>query len=75
MPETNFVAVVAWIKKSSKQFVPLLGRHWTGRFACSMNFPYSNEWNGNFYETKQVRPIFVDETNEIVVITVYTYFF
>ena len=40
-----------------------------------MNFPYSNEWNGKFYETKQVRPVFVDEPNEIVVITVYTYFF
>ena len=29
-----------------------------------MNFSYSNEWNGKFYETKQVRPIFVDESNE-----------
>lgn len=27
------------------------------------------------YATKQVRPVFVDEANEIVVITVYTYYF
>ena len=46
-----------------------------GRSACSMNFSYANEWNGKVYETKQVRPIFVDESDEIVVITVYTYFF
>ena len=26
------------------------------------------------YATKQVRPIFVEEANEIVVITVYTYY-
>ena len=42
---------------------------------CSKNFPYSNEWNGKIYETKQVQPIFVDEPTEIVVVTVYTYFF
>ena len=45
------------------------------RFACSRNFPYRNEWNGKFYQTKQVRPIFADEPNEIVVVTVYTFFF
>ena len=46
-----------------------------GRFACRRNFPYFNEWNGKLYETKQVQPIFADEAAEIVVVTVYTYFF
>lgn len=46
-----------------------------GRFACRKNFPYDAEWNRKIYDTKQVRPIFVDEPNEIVVVTVYTYFF
>lgn len=46
-----------------------------GRLACSMDFPYHNEWNGKMYETKQVRPVFVDEPDELVVITVYTYYF
>ena len=46
-----------------------------GRLACRKNFPYHDEWNGKVYETKQVRPIFVDEADEIVVVTVYSYFF
>jgi hypothetical protein len=32
-------------------------------------------WNGTFYATKRVRPIFVEDRAEIVVVTVYTYFF
>lgn len=32
-------------------------------------------WNKRVYTTKQVRPIFVEESNEIVVITVYVYYF
>jgi len=27
------------------------------------------------HETKQVRPVFVEEDEEIVVVTVYTYYF
>ena len=46
-----------------------------GRFACNRDFPYHSEWNGKMYETKQVRPIFVDEPSEIVVVTVYTYYY
>jgi hypothetical protein len=30
---------------------------------------------GKRYATKQVRPIFVEEEREIVVVTVYTYYF
>lgn len=40
-----------------------------------MNFPYGALWNGKMVATKQVRPIFVEEPDEIFVITVYTYFF
>jgi hypothetical protein len=40
-----------------------------------MNFPFGKEWNGKVYNTKQVRPIFVEEADEIVVVTVYTYYF
>lgn len=31
------------------------------------------EWQ--VYATKQVRPVFVEEAGEVVVITVYTYYF
>jgi hypothetical protein len=46
-----------------------------GRLECSKDFAYGKEWNGKLYTTKQVRPIFVEEASEIVVVTVYTYYF
>ncbi len=46
-----------------------------GRLQCRKNFPFGCEWNGKIYETKQVRPIFTEQTEEIIVITVYTYYF
>lgn len=46
-----------------------------GRLDCRKDFPFGQDWNGRVYATKQVRPVFVDEENEIVVITVYTYYF
>jgi len=46
-----------------------------GRLQCRKNFPFGREWNGNTYATKQVRPVFVEEASEIVVVTVYTYYF
>jgi len=45
------------------------------RLDCRKNFPFNAGWNGKHYTTKQVRPVFVEETDEIVVITVYTYYF
>jgi Domain of unknown function (DUF4258) len=45
------------------------------RWETARDFPYQEDWNGTFYTTKRVRPIFVDEPSEIVVVTVYTYFF
>ena len=46
-----------------------------GRFESRKDFAYGEQWNGRIYEFKQVRPIFVEESDEIVVITVYTYYF
>ena len=46
-----------------------------GRLECRKDYSYGRDWNGTTYATKQVRPIFVDETDEIVVITVYAYYF
>jgi len=45
------------------------------RLECRKNFAYGKEWNSRLYATKQVRPIFVEEASEIVVVTVYTYYF
>lgn len=46
-----------------------------GRFECRRNFSFNAEWNGKYYATKQVRPISADEPSEIVVVTVYVYYF
>jgi len=40
-----------------------------GRLECG------KEWNREFYATKQVRPVFVEESSELIVVTVYTYYF
>ena len=45
------------------------------RLESSKDFSYNSLWNGAYYHTKRVRPVFVDEPSEIVVVTVYTYFF
>lgn len=46
-----------------------------GRWEAVREFAYNSDWNGTFYANKRVRPIFVEEATEIVVVTVYTYFF
>ena len=51
------------------------GRAELGRIDCRKDFPFNAIWNGVHYATKQVRPIFVDEPDEIVVVTVYVYYF
>lgn len=45
------------------------------RLECRKDFASNAEWNGVWYATKQVRPIFVEEPEKIVVVTVYVYYF
>ena len=45
------------------------------RLECSKEFPFGEEWNGKHYAFRRVRPIFAEENLEIVVITVYTYYY
>lgn len=46
-----------------------------GRLECQKTFVYGREWNGKLYASKQVRPIFVNTIDEIVVVTLYSYYF
>ncbi len=46
-----------------------------GRIQCSMDIAFGSDWNGKNYETKQVNPVFVEEETEIVVITIYIFYF
>ncbi len=45
------------------------------KLECVKDFSFNKTWNNKFYKTKQVKPIFVEEDNEIVVVTVYVYYF
>lgn len=46
-----------------------------GRLLCKYNFPFDKTWQGRTYPVKQVAPVIREETDEIVVITVYTFYF
>ncbi len=45
------------------------------RYTCKYNFEYNRAWQGSFYAVKKVSPIFVESDTEIIVITVYTFYF
>ena len=45
-----------------------------GRLECRKVFRFNRLWNGRRYATKEVRPIFADERNATVVVTVYVYY-
>jgi hypothetical protein len=45
-----------------------------GRMECRKTFPFNREWNKKICANKEVRPVFVEEADEIVVVTVYTYY-
>ncbi len=47
----------------------------SGRQDSRLDFSFDATWNGKYYTTKQVRPVFVEERDEIVVVTVYVYYF
>ena len=46
-----------------------------GRFMYRLNFQYNSEWQGKFFAIKQVAPVVVEAQNEMVVVTVYTFYF
>ena len=46
-----------------------------GRLECRKDFVFNAQWNNKYYDSQQVRPIFVEEPDEIIVVTVYVYYF
>lgn len=46
-----------------------------GRVVCRLNLPYNGLWQGKTYAIKQVAPVIKEQEDEIVVITVYTFYF
>lgn len=45
------------------------------RKLCKYNLPFNKTWDGQQYAIKQVAPVIKEEASEIVVITVYTFYF
>jgi hypothetical protein len=43
--------------------------------ADRLNLQYAASWQDKFYAIKQVGHVAVEEQNEIVVVTVYTFYF
>lgn len=46
-----------------------------GRRDGRLDIPFDAIWNGKHYAIKQVRPVFAEEPDAIVVVTVYVYYF
>lgn len=46
-----------------------------GRVLCRFNSTFDSDWQGNHYAVKQVAPVIRENANEIVVITVYVFYF
>lgn len=46
-----------------------------GRELSRFNFDFGQTWQGRYYAIKQVAPVIREESSEIVVITVYTFYF
>ncbi len=40
-----------------------------------LNRPFGKSWGGRVYATKQVMPIVAEETERLVVVTVYVFYF
>ena len=47
----------------------------SGRKLYRHNGVFGNRWKGKYYKFKQVAPVVVEEDNEIVVVTVYAFYF
>jgi hypothetical protein len=47
----------------------------SGRIMCRLNIDFAAEWQEKYYAVKQVAPIIVEQGDETVVVTVYTFCF
>jgi len=46
-----------------------------GRIMFRKNFAFDRQWRGKHYAIKQVAPVVVEESNRMVVVTVFVYYF
>ena len=46
-----------------------------GRRMFRKNFAFNRQWRGKHYALKQVAPVVAEESDRLVVVTVYVYYF
>ena len=46
-----------------------------GRLMCRLTLPFGKVWIKKLYSYKQVVPIIAEEEDQIIVVTVFTYYF
>jgi hypothetical protein len=63
----------AEVVQAIREGIRLPAKH--GREICRFNFPYGGKWARNTYALKQVAPVIKEEDKEILVVTVYTFYF
>lgn len=61
------------VERAIREGIPGPAR--AGRWMYRMNFGYNRCWRGGFYAVKQVAPVVAEERDELVVVTVYTFYF
>ncbi len=45
------------------------------RLSYRKNFPFNKDWKGKKYAVKQVMPVVMEESDRIIVVTVYVFYF
>ena len=66
---TNEREIAESIRNGSRELAKL------GRDICRYDFKFNAMWQGKKYAIKQVVPVIKEEVDEIIVITVYTFYF
>ena len=66
---TNEAEIIDTIMTGNRQIAK------NGRYKYQATFQYNNEWQDKFYSLKKVVPIVAETDTELVVITVYTFYF
>jgi len=46
-----------------------------GRLMFRKNFTFNSRWRGKHYAIKQVAPVVAEETDRLIVVTVFVYYF
>lgn len=46
-----------------------------GLYSFRLNLEFKREWDSRYYGIQQVMPVIAEETDRLVVVTVYTFYF